>query len=77
MNAILGLVVIIAGVAVLVFAPRLARANEAGSRAFGRFDPYEKRPRFMRAWSLAITRAVGGLWVILGLLAVVGVVDWV
>ncbi|GAB4080076.1 hypothetical protein GCU67_15530 [Modestobacter muralis] len=77
MDAILGLVVSVAGVAVLVFAPRLAHQNEAGSRVLGRFDPYARRPRFMRAWSLAITRAVGGLWIILGLLAVVGVVDWV
>jgi hypothetical protein len=76
-NTILGLAVVIAGLAVLVFAPKLARANEASSRAFGRFDPYEKRPRFMRAWSLAVTRAVGALWVVLGVLAVVGVLDWV
>ena len=74
----MGLVVIISGVAVIVLAPRLARANEASSGVlFGRFDPYKNWPRFTRAWSLAITRGVGGLWVILGLLAVVGVVDWV
>ena len=77
MGVVLGVVAMAVGVAVFVLAPRMVRANEASSaELFGRYDPYKKAPRFTRAWSMTVTRLVAVLFVVFGLLAIVGVLDW-
>jgi hypothetical protein len=76
MNVLLGLLAMSVGVAVISAPERFVDAGEASHAAFWRKPHGSGRVRYRKAYNRTIVVVTGGFFIFMGVLNIVGVIDW-